>query len=216
VKRVDETAPGVYRREARLRGLGIAASFDGSGWVSVRERRAFAGRAPSAVVVAVILAAFALTGLGAGVLTRSALGAFASPTATATTQPTATATLAPSPSPNPTATYTPATGGSRFAIVVVASPNPVAAGSSFTVTVTATNDGSKTPAGGVLCTLRAPQGDANPLFAVWPAQQTTDSAGSAQWQLTAPSAQAGRYTLEVYAQRGGASYTFDTSVALRA
>ena len=45
------------------------------------ERRAFVGRGPSAAVVAVVLAVFALSGLGAGVLTRSALGAFASSTA---------------------------------------------------------------------------------------------------------------------------------------
>ena len=172
------------------------------------------GRGPSAAVVAVVLAVFALSGLGAGVLTRSALGAFASSTPTATTQPTATATIALSPSPSPMATNTPFSGGGRFAIVVAASPNPVAAGSPFTVLVTATNDGSTTPAAGVLCTLRARQGDANPLLTTWPAQQTTNTAGSAQWQLTAPSMPPGPYTLEVYARRGGASYTFDTTLTL--
>ena len=86
----------------------------------------------------------------------------------------------------------------------------------LTVTVTATNDGDATPADGVLCTLRAQQGDANPLFTTWPPPQTTDRTGSTQWQLTVPSVQPGQYTLEVFGQRGGASYTFDRTITLSA
>jgi hypothetical protein len=185
--------------------------------VSVLKRRAFMGRGPSAAVVAVVLAVVALSGLGAGVLTRSALGAFASPTATATTQPTATATLALSPSPSPTATNTPILGGSSFAITASANPNPVRSGSPFTILVSAYDSATKAPVEGIVCTLGAPSGTTNPLFASWPGPQVTDATGQARWQLVAPPAQPGRYKVEIDAQRAdGSSFVWTSTVTLDA
>lgn len=187
----------------------------------MRERRAFAGRTPSAAVVALVLVVFALSGLGAGVLTRSALGGmgmFASPTATATTPPTATATLTPSPSPSttPTSTLTPTVpSAGSFTIQVTLTPNSVASGASFTVLVVARDSTSAMPIQGVVCTLRAPKGDTNPLFTSWPSPQITDASGRAQWQLTAPAVPPGAYTLEVFAQRGdGSTFTWQRTLTI--
>ncbi len=186
--------------------------------MSVPEKRAEPRRAPSAAVVAVVLAVFALSGLGAGVLSRSALGGlglFASATPTATSLPTATATSAPSPVPS--ATPSPTLPAGRFRVTsAFATPRSFAAGDTFTVQVTVLAPDGVSPAAGVLCYLQAPDGE-NQLFTTWPAPQITASDGTGEWSLTAPAASPGTYMLRViaYGQHGYSTW-FDTTVTLHA
>lgn len=146
------------------------------------------------LVVAAVLALFALTGLGAGITTGATIGRLRLGLSSST--PPATSTggePSPSPSPSPTATITLYAGA--FTLDAVVAPNPVASGQHLTVRVTTTGQDGSGAAAGVRCTLEDTTGAS--LLPGTVASVTTDAGGRASWDFVVPQGAAGSHSLKV-------------------
>jgi hypothetical protein len=145
-------------------------------------------------LAALLLVAFALSGLLLGLLTHGlVISAAAMPHATATaTHARATATHTPPPPTPP-----PATGS--FALSLTVSPMNVPAGGTLTVAAHADVLGTDRPLANLVCAVSG-DGSGQDLLAAWPAPLPTDAQGNATWHLTVPAGAAGRYAIEVRAR----------------
>ena len=154
----------------------------------MNKRRAPAMLTP--MLAAVVLAAFALSGLMTGALAHGFVSSLATGRASATPSPNRTPTRIPA-----TATPIPTQAGpdSPFGFQLTVTPQQVASGGVLTVKVLATVPGTSIPVAHLTCTLRAPQFGGAPLLTTWPAAQTTDAYGRASWQVTVPQLSAGTY-----------------------
>lgn len=174
-----------------------------------------------ATLIALMLVAFALSGFGAGLVTRTVAGDTLSnagglPTSTSHASvhvPTATSALAGS-----TTTSTPmptVIAQSGFTLEAIPSAKSVSPGQQFTVVVSARASDNITPVVGLLCYMRARSDGVPPLFQQWPGPQVTDKDGLATWTLTAPQYTPGAYGFEVvaYGQHSW-SYRYDVNVTL--
>src|SRR5262249_52358761 len=159
-------------------------------------------------------ALFAISGLGAGFITRAALDGLdiVGRASTPTGRPTATAVESPTPSPTPT--MSPLLGPSHFTFRATAAPRTVSPGQTFTISAALVAADGITPVANVTCYLRAPNGSP-PLYTPWPEPIVSDATGQVIWRLTAPSVAPGIYAIEVYAlgERGW-SFHFDPSVTI--
>ncbi len=175
-----------------------------------------ASRAWPAVAGAVILVLCSLTGLGAGELARVIVSAsgIAGFTSAVVVSRTDTGHLAPSPSPSPTGR--PASpSDSAFTLTAVVRPTQVAPGQSMMIVATVVGRDGVSPVLGQQCFLRAPSDGVSGLVTDWPGPEVTDSQGHAEWNLTVPSVQPGRYAVEVIAfGRDQYSYHWDALVTV--
>ena len=170
---------------------------------------------PGLIIVALLLTAFALSGLAGGFVTRSALDATqvaaqptksnkAAATSTSLAQAHATATSGP--------TTVPVVAAAGFTLRAEASPRTVTPSAAFSVQVTVVARDGVTPVAGLKCFMRAPQQGAA-LYTSWPPPTVTNSAGVATWRLTTPQVAPGAYAVEVVAFGNDAwSYQWDTSI----
>jgi hypothetical protein len=174
-----------------------------------------------ATLIALMLVAFALSGFGAGLVTRTVAGdalshAGSLPTFTShTPTQTPTSTSAPAgptttPSPIPTVI-----AQSGFTLQAVSSAKSLSPGQQFTVVVTALASDHITPVAGLPCYMRARADGTPPLFQQWPGPQVTDNDGRATWTLTAPQNTPGAYGFEVvaYGQHSW-SYRYEVTIML--
>lgn len=177
-----------------------------------------------ATIIALLLIAFAISGFGAGLVTRTVAGDVLTPIGssapTSTTQgraPAATSTHAPStPTTTPTVIPT-AVAQSGFTLHASVSTKNVAPGQQFTVVATALASDNITPVAGLACYMRARTDGTPPLFQQWPGPQITDTDGHATWTLTAPQNTPGTYGFEVVAYGAHSwSYRYDVSVTITA
>lgn len=150
------------------------------------------------ILSAVVLVAFALSGLAAGTVAGTlARGAGAQTPGTVTggarSSPAATGNEAPTRTP--VSTVVPAVGFSFFA---VATPSAVQPGDHFTVELTAV-DISKRPLAGLSCVMGPPNHGRPSLFKQWPGAQVTDAQGHASWSLVAPQVAPGYYVMAITA-----------------
>lgn len=172
-----------------------------------------------ATLIALMLAAFALSGFGAGLVTRTVAGdaltqAGGLPTFTSHA-PTRTPTSTAAPA-GPTATVSPnptVLAHSGFTLQAVSSARSLSPGQQFTVVVTAVASDNVTPVTGLPCYMRARTDGTSPLFQQWPGPQVTDKDGQATWTLTAPQVTPGTYGFEVVAY-GEHSWSYRYEVSL--
>jgi hypothetical protein len=168
------------------------------------------------LIAALVLLLFALSGLGAGIATRTALDSFGSAgeAEAPTTMPAAT--VAETPMPPSTPTVPQLLGPSHFTFKAAASPRTLVPGQAFTISAVLVAADGVTPVANVTCYLRAPD-DTTPLLAPWPAPVLSNATGQAIWSLTAPQLTPGIYEIEVYAfGEHGWSFRYNTSVTLQA
>lgn len=182
-------------------------------------------RLPRTAAVLFVLVLFAITGLGAGVAARSALGSAVPRASTQTpgtvigiaTTPATTFTTSTTSTtvPATTATTTPANAlvvASGFTIAAVASQKTVAPGQTVTIVVSATARDGVTPVVGLECFMRAPP-SGTPLYSQWPASRITAKDGTATWTLTAPQLPPGQYAFEIVAY-GAQDWSYRWEVTL--
>lgn len=176
--------------------------------MGVRPRRGIR-REPQpyrATLIALILVAFALSGFGAGLVTRTVAGnalsnvskVLPNPTGQTHTQiPTSTSSRA---NPTSTATALPTViAQSGFTLQAAPSAKTLSPGQQFTVVVIALASDRITPVVGLTCYMRARTDGTPPLFQQWPGPQVTDKDGRAIWALTSPQNSPGAYGFEVVA-----------------
>jgi len=168
-----------------------------------------------------MLVAFALSGFGAGLVTRAVAGdalsdagglpTFTSHTLTQT--PTSISSpAAPTTTPSPIPTVIARSG---FTLQAVSSAKSLSPGQQFTVVVTALAVDHVTPVAGLPCYMRARTDGTPPLFQQWPGPQVTDNDGRATWTLTAPQNTPGAYGFEVVAYGEHSwSYRYEVTVTL--
>jgi len=170
-------------------------------------------------IVLLVLALFAVTGLGAGMLVRTALagiGVHLTGTATTSAPVGSPATHPATPSPSPSVTVPAELAPSGFKLSASASPRVVAPGQSLVVTVAATA-GNGAPQPGVACYLDAADPSSAGLLPVEPSTAVTSSDGSASWTLTVPQVAAGSYSLRVHANgQHGWEYHVFVTITVRA
>jgi hypothetical protein len=150
------------------------------------------------ILAAVVLVAFALSGLAAGTLAGTlARGAGARVLGTVTGGPgsPSAATGGATPTSTTVPTVIPAPGFSFFA---VATPSAVQPGDHFTVELTAV-DNNKRPLVGLSCVMGPPSHGRPTLFQQWPGAQVTDAQGHASWSLVAPQVAPGYYVMAITA-----------------
>jgi hypothetical protein len=173
-------------------------------------------RGATPLVVALVLAVCAISGLAVGGLARGFGGAgkgAKTSTHTATSGGGATGNTPSSATATATQGATVVPSG-PFTLTMVVTPHGAAPGEQLVVAVTARSTTGNTPLAGLRCVLRAPSDGADPLLSEWPAPAVTNSEGVATWTVVAPNA-AGRYELEAYAQgQHGAYYKYDVSVVV--
>jgi hypothetical protein len=154
-------------------------------------------RAPALLtpmLAAVVLAAFALSGLMTGALAHGFVSSLATGRASPTPSPHRTPThISASPTPVPTQ----AGPDSPFNFQLTVTPQQVAPGGVLTIKVLATVPRTSTPVAHLMCTLRAPQFGGAPLLTTWPAAQETNAYGVASWQITALQLPSGTYAGDV-------------------
>jgi hypothetical protein len=180
-------------------------------------QRVPARRHVTTAVVALVLAACAVSGLGVGFASHLALRSLglSASTPTATVRAAQTTAVSAAPSPSATVTLPVTLPPSGFTLQATATPNVLTSGQPFTLRVVVIAADKVSPVAGAVCYLRASQGAAPPLYAQWPSPQVTDASGTATWDLTAPQQPPGRYVLEVIAYgMHGWSYRWDLSVTL--
>lgn len=174
-----------------------------------------------ATLIALMLIAFALSGFGAGLVTRTVAGdalsrAGALPTFTSHT-PTQTPTSTSAPAaPTTTAPPIPTViAQSGFTLQAVSSAKSLSPGQQFTVVATAVASDNVTPVTGLPCYMRARADGTPPLFQQWPGPQVTDKNGRVTWTLTAPQNTPGAYGFEVvaYGQHSW-SYRYDMTITI--
>lgn len=171
-----------------------------------------------------MLVAFALSGFGAGLVTRTVAGNALSkvdnglPTSTTQAHTQApTSTSSPS-GPRSTATALPTViAQSGFTLQAATSAKSVSAGQQFTVVVIALASDNVTPVTGLTCYMRARTDGTPPLFQQWPGSQVTDRDGHATWTLTAPQNPPGAYGFEIVAYGQHAwYYRYDGTITITA
>lgn len=205
----------------RTKSCHLITASDGECAVRVSPRRSIhRGQQPyRATLIALMLAAFALSGFGAGLVIRTVSGdAFSHdgglPTFTSrapTKTPTSTSVPA---SPTGAASPVPTViAHSGFTLQAVSSAKSLSPGQQFTVIVTALASDHVTPVAGLPCYMRARADGTSPLFQQWPGPQVTDVNGQATWTLTAPQVTPGAYGFEVVAY-GEHSWSYRYEVTL--
>jgi hypothetical protein len=168
------------------------------------------------LIAALLLLLFALSGLGAGFASRTALDGFGSAGQAAAPTSMPTATVAETPTPLATPTAAQLLGPSHFTFKATAAPRTLVPGQAFTISAVLVAADGSTPVANVTCYLRAPD-DSAPLFTPWPAPVQSDATGQAIWNLTAPQLAPGIYQIEVYAfGEHGWSFRYNTTVTLQA
>lgn len=168
---------------------------------------------PLSVATALLLCA--ISGLALGHFARGMSGSSHATLPTKASTHTSAAATATTRAPTATNTI-PATAlpSTPFTLTLAVSPRSASPGQALLITVTARNVADSAPVSGLPCTLRAPRDGAPPLLQTWPAPVATAADGTANWQVSAPTAP-GRYEVEVYAQgRHGLYYMYDTSVVV--
>jgi hypothetical protein len=167
------------------------------------------------MLAAVVLVAFALSGLAAGTVAGSlarGAGAHAPGTVTggARSSPAATGSEAPTGTPVPA--VIPAEGFSFFA---VATPSAVQPGDHFTVELTAV-DKNKQPLAGLSCVMGPPSHGRPALFQQWPGARVTDAQGHASWSLVAPQVAPGYYVMAITASgQHDSSYLWEPGITIQ-
>lgn len=164
----------------------------------------------SQVAAALILLAFAATGLLAGVVAHAltggqSAGALGGGPVISGSPPARTTPSETASPPDPTATSAITNPQAGFTLDITLSQRTVSAGETLTVTVVATTNGA--PVSGLTCTLRAPTDGPPGLLTAWPTPATTDATGQATWTLTTPTLAPGVYGVEVDAV-GARHYEF--------
>jgi hypothetical protein len=166
------------------------------------------------MLAAVVLVAFALSGLAAGTLAGTLVrGAGAQVRGTVTGGPGSppATTGGPTPTRTPLPTVIPAEG---FSFIAAATPSAVQPGDHFIVELTAI-DGAKRPLAGLSCVMGPPSDGGKALFQHWPGAQVTDAQGHASWSLVAPQVAAGRYVMEITASGQHFDSKWDTGITIQ-
>ncbi len=177
-----------------------------------------------ATLITLMLVAFALSGFGAGLVTRTVAGDALSkagnglPTSTSQAHAQAPTSTASPAVPGSTATALPTViAPSGFTLQAASSAKSVSAGQQFTVVVIALASDNVTPVSGLTCYMRARTDGAPPLFQQWPASQVTGRDGRATWTLTAPQNLPGSYGYEIVAYGQHAwYYRYDGTITITA
>jgi len=167
------------------------------------------------MLAAVVLVAFALSGLAAGTLAGAlARGAGAHVSGTVTGGPGSPS--ASTGGATPTSTTVPAViPAPGFSFIAEARPSAVQPGDHFIVELTAI-DNNKRPLAGLSCVMGPPTDGSTGLFQHWPAAQVTDAQGHASWSLVAPQVAPGRYEMEITASgQHGFGYKWDPGITIQ-
>lgn len=187
------------------------------------RRGARRGQQPHrATLITLMLVAFALSGFGAGLVTRtvagdalSHIGAHAPTSTTPAHAQAPTSTSAPANSSISTTPIPTIIAQSGFTLQGVSSAKSLNTGQQFTVVITALASDTVTPVAGLPCYMRARTDGVPPLFQQWPGPQVTDKDGHAAWTLTAPQNAPGAYGFEIvaYGQHSW-SYRYDITITI--
>lgn|SRR5690242_4868181 len=166
------------------------------------------------MLAAVVLVAFALSGLAAGTLAGAlarGAGAHVPGTVTGGTgSPSAASGATPTRTTVPT--VIPAPG---FSFIAVARPSAVQPGDHFTVELTAVDD-HKRPLAGLSCVMGPPNHGRPALFQQWPGAQVTDAQGHASWSLVAPQVAPGYYVMAITASgQHDSSYLWEPGITIQ-
>jgi hypothetical protein len=167
------------------------------------------------LLIALILLAFAATGLAAGVGARRLVDAVAGYSSSGllgrgglTTHTVTPPTPSPTATTEPTAVVAPGGDGTGFSLNASVSPAEVTASQPFTVTVTVIASDASTLLSGVPCTLGP--GAGVDLFGPgrWPPMMLSSRKGTAIWQLVAPNVAPGIYIMQIRATGTHGYYTY--------